>query len=78
MNDQDKNKNYTQSAFNQGEDRIKDALSQAEDKMKQGQEQVTRWATDMDKKTRENPWPLVAGVAVGGLLLGLILGKSKN
>ena len=78
MIDQEKVKNYTQATLEQGEDRLKNALSEAEKKVRQGQEQVTKWAEDINKRTHDNPWPIVAGVGMGCLLLGLILGKSKN
>ena len=78
MMDQENVKDYTQSAIQEGESRLRGALAEAERKLKQGQEQMTKWAADIDKQAHENPWPLVAGVGVGCLLLGLVIGKSKN
>jgi len=78
MSDQNKITNDLQSNFEQGEHRIKDALCEAEKKMKQGHEEITKWATDVDKQAHENPWPLVTGIGIGCLLLGVILGKSKG
>lgn len=78
MIDQNKVANGIQSTLERGEDRLKSAYSEAENKIKQGREQVTKWATDVDKQAHENPWPLVAGAGVACLLLGIILGKSKN
>ncbi|MBL8014119.1 MAG: hypothetical protein JNN05_09755 [Candidatus Omnitrophica bacterium] len=77
MSDQNQIAKSLESTINQGEHRLKDALCDAEKKMKQGQEQMAKWATDVDKQARENPWPLVTGVGIGCLLLGVILGKSK-
>ena len=78
MIDQNKVVSDLQSTLEQGESRLKVALSEAENKLKQGREQVTKWASVADKQAHENPWPIIAGVGVGCLLLGLIIGKSKN
>ena len=74
----EKERNFTQSAIEEGESNLRTALAEAEKKMKQGREQITKWATDIDKRTHENPWPVVAGVGLGCLLLGIVIGKSKN
>jgi ElaB/YqjD/DUF883 family membrane-anchored ribosome-binding protein len=60
------------------EDRLKDVLLDMESKLKQGQEKIKTVAADVDKRLRDNPWPVVAGVAVGCILLGFILGKNKR
>lgn len=78
MIDQTKVVSDLQSTLDQGESRLKVALSEAESKIKKGREQMTKWASDVDKQAHENPWPLVAGVGVGFLLLGLVIGKSKQ
>ena len=78
MTDQDKIKSYTHSVIDQGEDHLKGMLHEAEGRLKQGHERVTKWASDVDKQAHENPWPVVTGVGVGCLLLGIILGKSKG
>ena len=70
--------NDIKSTFARGENSLKDALCEAEKRMKEGNEQVTKWASGVDKQAHENPWPLVTGVGVGCLLLGIILGKSKG
>ncbi|MBF0570339.1 MAG: hypothetical protein HQL12_00560 [Candidatus Omnitrophica bacterium] len=66
------------SSIEEGEARLKNALFEAEKKLKQGCEQAAKLASDIDKKTHENPWPVVAGVGIGCLLLGLLIGKSRD
>lgn len=78
MTDQDKAKEYSQSAMEQGESNLKQALGEAEKKLKEGHDQATKWASTIDKQVHDNPWPLVAGVSVACFLLGLIIGKSKE
>jgi len=66
------------STIEEGEFKLKNALCEAEKRLKQGYEQVTKLASDIDKKTHDNPWPVVVGVGGICLLLGLLIGKSKN
>lgn len=42
-----------------------------------GTERAREIAADVDKQVRENPWPYISGVAIGALLIGYILGRSK-
>jgi len=71
-------KNYGESAIEQGESRIKHAVSEIENKLKHGQEQAEQLFSTVDKQLHQNPWPIVVGVAASCLLLGVILGKSKR
>ena len=75
---QEKIKSYGKEVIKEGEDQLRNALCEAQKHLKQGQEQVIKWTGDINKQTHENPWPVVAGVGVGCLLLGLLIGKSKN
>lgn len=59
-------------------DRIKSVLSDVENKIKLGQEKLKTVAADVDSQLHDNPWPIVAGVAVGCVLLGYILGANKK
>ncbi len=43
-----------------------------------GVEKARDIACDVDKRVHANPWPYVAGTAVGGLLLGYILGRNRK
>jgi ElaB/YqjD/DUF883 family membrane-anchored ribosome-binding protein len=64
--------------INQGEDKFKVIAAEAQKKLKETQEQVAQLASTLDKQVKENPWPAIAGVAVGCLFLGFIMGKSKH
>ena len=64
----------------QSEEKLKSTAYDAQKKLKQGQEQVQQLISQADKQLHENPWPIVAGVAVGCLFLGFFAGnvRSKN
>lgn len=62
----------------ESQDRIKSALSEVETKIKLGQDKLKVMASDVEAQLKDNPWPIVAGVAVGCVLLGFILGFSKK
>ncbi|OGX05900.1 MAG: hypothetical protein A2Z88_02350 [Omnitrophica WOR_2 bacterium GWA2_47_8] len=66
------------TALKQGEEHLKSALSDVEKRIEQGKEQVKTVMADVDKRLHENPWPIVAGVAVGCILLGFFMGFSKK
>jgi ElaB/YqjD/DUF883 family membrane-anchored ribosome-binding protein len=66
------------STIDEGESKLRNTLYEAEKRLKEGREQVTKMAADIDKRAHENPWPVVAGVGVSCLLLGLLIGKSKD
>jgi len=55
----------------------KQAMKAAVQASEIGTERVREIATDVDKQVRENPWPYISGVALGSLLIGYILGRSK-
>lgn len=42
-----------------------------------GTERAKEIAAEVDQQVRENPWPYIGGVALGALLIGYILGRSK-
>lgn len=66
------------TTLKQGEERIKSTLSDVEKKITQGKEQIKIVIADVDKKLHENPWPIIAGVAAGCILLGFIMGLNKK
>jgi len=76
--DKDKINDFARSAINQGEDKIKDIAGDAQKKLKQVQEQAGQVMSTVEKQVRENPWPILTGVAIGFFLLGSLFGKSKN
>ena len=72
---------------------IKDALHEAavknrkqfaryrkltEEALDEGGEKLKDIASDVDAQVHENPWPYIGGVALGALLLGFIMGSSRD
>src|SRR3990167_8511334 len=51
---------------------------QAERQWDEGAEQIQDTVSDLDEKIRDNPWTYVAGVAIGALILGFLIGSSKE
>lgn len=62
----------------ENEERIRNVMSDVENKIKQGQEKLKTVVADTEKQLRDNPWPIVAGVAVGCILLGFVMGANKR
>ena len=52
-------------------DTIEDALQESEESFRES-------ASLLDKEVSKNPWPYLGGAIAAGLLLGFILGKSKQ
>ena len=75
---QEKTKDYTKDGIEEGESRLKSALFEAEKRLKQGHDQAVKLASDINKQTHENPWPVVAGVGIGCLLLGMLISRSRD
>ncbi len=63
----DKVKDYSAQAYQQ----VQDYAAPAIDRSREMFEQV-------DGQVRENPWPVIGGVAVGSLALGFLLGRRNN
>jgi len=55
--------------------RVKD---RAAEKYEAGKQKVVDTAKDIDTRVHRNPWAYVAGAALAGLLLGVILSKSRR
>ena len=66
-----------EAAQEQGE-RLNRFRRSAGEAIEMGGERLKQAATDMDEKVKENPWAYIGGAAVGALLLGYILGASRN
>ena len=64
--------------MDEGEEKLKKAACEAQKKLKQGQEQIQQLISQADKQLHENPWPIVAGVAVGCLFLGFFAGNVRS
>ncbi len=60
------------------EEKARGAISDVSQKLKQGQEIVQEKFEEVDKKLHENPWPILAAVAITSLLLGFIMGNSRR
>lgn len=69
---------YAESAIDEGEKKAKSAVYETQKKFKQGQEQLTQLVSGVDEQVHTNPWPVIAGVAVGCLFLGFILGSKTR
>ncbi len=50
----------------------------AAEKFEAGKQKVADAAKDIDTRVHRNPWAYVAGAALAGLLLGVILSKSRR
>ena len=74
----DKASEFARSAGQQGEEKAKDIAGDAQKMLKQGQEQAGKALESLDKQVRDNPWPVIAGVAVGAFLLGSLVSKSNK
>jgi ElaB/YqjD/DUF883 family membrane-anchored ribosome-binding protein len=70
------------SVIEGNEQQVKDmadnAQQQINEGIKQGQEKASQLISTVDKQLSENPWPIVAGVALGAFLLGTLIGKSRQ
>ena len=75
---QDKENDFVRSAVKQGEEKVKDMASDAQQQLQEGQKQVSQVIGTLDKQIRDNPWPIIAGVAVGAFLLGSLINKSNK
>jgi len=64
--------------ISEGEEKLKQAGSEAQKRLKQGQEHLQQIISQADKQLHENPWPIVAGVAVGCLFLGFFAGNVRS
>jgi ElaB/YqjD/DUF883 family membrane-anchored ribosome-binding protein len=64
--------------ISEGEEKIKGVVSDFEQKIRQGEQQLKQLASKVDQQLHENPWPIVAGVAAGCLLIGFLAGNSRK
>jgi ElaB/YqjD/DUF883 family membrane-anchored ribosome-binding protein len=74
----DKASEFARSAIQQGEEKARDIAGDAQKMLKQGQEQAGKALESLDKQVRDNPWPIIAGVAIGSFLLGSLVSKSNK
>ncbi len=55
-----------------------EAKSRASEKFEAGKQEIVDVAGDIDQRVRRNPWGFIGGAALTGLLLGLLLGRSRR
>ncbi len=55
--------------------RVKD---RAAEKYEAGKQKVVDTAKDVDTHVHKNPWAYIAGAALAGVLIGVILSKSRR
>lgn len=51
---------------------------QARETYEQGKEKVKDLASEADESVHKNPWPYLGGTALGFLILGFFLGRSRK
>jgi len=54
------------------------AKNRATEKYHAGKQRVVDAAGDIDETVHRNPWAFIGGAALTGLLLGLLLGRSRR
>ncbi len=62
----------------EAEEKTNELTNEAQRRLKQGEEQLRKVIDNVDKQLRDNPWPVVGGVAVSCLLLGFLMGQSRK
>ncbi len=60
------------------EEGVKGVVSELQHKMEEGKEKASEFMSAVDKQVRDNPWPVIAGVAVGSFLLASLISKSRK
>ena len=73
----DKASEFTRTSGQQIEEKGKDMIGDAQKTIKQGQEKIGKFAELADKQVRENPWPILAGVAVISWVIGRLMASRK-
>lgn len=66
------------STTQKGEEKLRQAIGDWDQKIKQGTDTVKNVVADVDKQLHQNPWPVVAGVAITFLFLGYVMGGRKQ
>jgi ElaB/YqjD/DUF883 family membrane-anchored ribosome-binding protein len=69
---------YASQSMEQAEKKIEETAGDIEAQVKESQEHLTRFVSKIDKQLKEDPWPIVIAVGVGGLLIGTLIGAFKK
>ena len=62
----------------EGTNRMQELKESAKEKLNRSAEVIKEKAKEVDDKVHNNPWPVIGGAFVTGILLGYILGKKNN
>ena len=57
---------------------IQQVRKATEETWAENSERIKEAASELDEQVHKNPWPYLGGVAIGALLLGFILGNSRQ
>lgn len=57
-------------------DQLRERLAEAKFKAREFQKKAERFGRDTDAYAHENPWPVAAGAAAVGLLIGLVISSQ--
>lgn len=57
---------------------LKEGFQQSGKMMENCQKKVGHAIEAVDRQLHSNPWPVVAGIAVGSYMLGCLMGKSSR
>ncbi len=74
----DKASEFTRSAGQKVEEKGKEMAGDAQKMLREGKEQAGEFMCALNKQVRENPWPVIAGVAVGSFLLASLMNKASK
>jgi len=73
----DKASELVKSAGEKIEQKGNDIAGDTKKLFEEGKEEISAAIETVDKQVRENPWPIIAGVAVGSFLFGFLISKFK-
>jgi ElaB/YqjD/DUF883 family membrane-anchored ribosome-binding protein len=71
-------RDVVQDAAERNRETFRRVKKQAERVWEDNSEKVREFAEDVDEQVHKNPWPYIGGAALAALLLGFILGNSRQ